>query len=146
MRYDITTIKIKLKIADSGQRNKVGTSTDAYGIAKPIFADMDADQEHMIILALDNSGRITGYKHIHSGGTNDAIVDAKIVFRSALLLGATKIIFAHNHPSGNACPSPEDISLTLRMVECGKLLQIEVLDHLVLGNEHYSSMADSRIL
>ena len=72
------------------------------------LAHLDADQEHFILLALDTRIVITGYKIASSGGMAGTVVDPRIVFRSALLLGAASILVAHNHPSGAATPRAED--------------------------------------
>ena len=77
---------------------------------------------------------------ISKGTVNQTIAMPREVFRRAIKLGATSIMLAHNHPSGDPTPSGDDIRLTSRMVECGKVLGIEVVDHIVVGNGNYYSL------
>jgi len=110
----------------------------AIPILRQLFARLDADQERFILLALNNKLNVTGFKIVSSGGMADTIVDRRIVFRSALLLGATSVIAAHNHPSGDSTPSLEDRALTRHLVAAGELLDLQVHDHLILARDTYS--------
>ena len=136
MIYTINTIQIKLNIKDK-PFEKVSSPEAIYAIAKNIFASLDDDQEHFVMFALDSINQIKGYKIITSGGQNNASPDIKIIFRNALLLGAISIIVAHNHPSGNCKPSIEDKAFTLKLKAAGKLIEIEVLDHIILGDNTF---------
>ena len=107
-------------------------------VLRQVLSRLDADQEHFILLALDTQLAITGYKIVSSGGLANTVVDPRSSFRSALLLGAASILVAHNHPSGVATPSPEDRALTQQLVAGGKLLDLQVRDHLILGRDVFS--------
>jgi len=137
MIYELKTIKIKLKVND--YHGHANSAKQAYEIARVIFNDLDDDQEHMILLALDTSNQIKGYKVIASGGQASADPDMRVIFRNALLLGAFSIILAHNHPSGETIPSEEDRTFTGKVKEAGELIGINVLDHLIIGNNKYYS-------
>lgn len=102
--------------------------------------------EEFKILLLDNKNSCLGISHISTGGMNLCPVDPKIVFTTALKAAAKQIILAHNHPSGNLNPSQEDIGLTRRLIEAGKLLDISVVDHIILTSEGYHSFADARLM
>ena|SRR3990167_10296513 len=141
MIYKIKTIKIEYKIKESEKTKNelVNNVLNAAKLLREIYKDLDVDQEHFALLALNNQNRITGYKIIASGGQCSARIDPKIVFRNALLLGATGIIIAHNHPSGNATPSQSDIDLTKDLKECARLLNLPILDHIIFTEtEEYS--------
>jgi DNA repair protein RadC len=85
---------------------------------------------------------VRGYKVVATGGQAATTVDAKTLFRDALLLGAAAVVLAHNHPSGDPTPSRDDLRLTRQLTEAGKLLDIRVHDHLVLGaGARYVSLA-----
>ena len=141
MIYKIKTIKIEYKIKESEKTKNelVNNVLNAAKLLREIYKDLDVDQEHFALLALNNQNRITGYKIIASGGQGSARVDPKIVFRNALLLGATAIIIAHNHPSANAIPSQADIDLTKNLKKCGRFLTLPILDHIIFTEtEEYS--------
>jgi len=142
--YEIETIKVKLKIREETQQS-VNSPAEVARVAREIFTLLDADQEHFILLALDSKNQIKGYKVISSGGQASADPDMKIVFRSALFLGAISIIVAHNHPSGDPEPSEEDRQFTKKLKEAGELLTIRVLDHLIIGdNDRWYSFSNER--
>ena len=135
-RYTLKSFTLALRACEPGA--KVDSPKAAVPVLRQILAQLDADQEHFILLALDQKLAVTGFKVVSSGGMASTIVDPRIVFRSALLLGAASIIVGHNHPSGIATPSPEDRALTRRLVACGEMLDLSVLDHLILGRDVYS--------
>lgn len=141
MIYNLKTIRVKLNISDV-TTEKIITSKLAYELAKSIFNELDADQEHMIIFSLDSKNQVKGYKVIASGGQDSAAPDFKIIFRNALLLGAYSIILAHNHPSGDIEPSVEDKTFTEKIKEAGELLSINVLDHLIIGTNSFYSFTE----
>lgn len=99
-------------------------------------------QEHFLVMYLDQSFHELKVERISNGGTTNVIADPKIIFKYALDLGATCIILSHNHPSGNPSPSKEDRLLTQKIHAAGKLLDIAVIDHIVIGNERYYSFRD----
>ncbi len=113
---------------------------DACEILRAIFERLDDDQEHFVILVLKHSGEVSGYKVISSGAQGGAMVDAKLVFRNALMLGAASIIMAHNHPSDNPLPSHEDIELTRRFVSLGAALEMPVNDHIIMLSRGWVSI------
>lgn len=99
------------------------------------------------ILALNTKNKIVGIHICHVGGVNTSFVDMRTVFQNALLNNATSIICFHNHPSGDPSPSHEDIDVTKRLVECGILLGVEVLDHVIVGEEgRYVSLKEKGYL
>lgn len=99
----------------------------------------DNTQEHFIVINLDASNTITSYTVATTGLVNSSQVHPREVFKTAVLSNAVAIIIAHNHPSGNNSPSKEDDEVTERLKDCGKLLGIKVLDHIIVTEEsHYS--------
>lgn len=97
-----------------------------------IFDQLDHDREHFVVLALNSRNEPIGYKVVSSGTASACVVHPREVFRAALFLGASGMMCAHNHPSGHAEPSPEDLKLGLRINEAGKIMGIPVLDHFVV--------------
>ena len=144
MIYNIKTIRIKLNIKEP-QRN-ASSSGEAEKVLRAIFEGLDADQEHVVLLALDSANHIRGYKVVNSGGQDNAGPDIKVIFRNALLLGATHIIIGHNHPSGQIEPSNEDATFTKKIREAGEVMSLSLLDHIIIGDKGYYSFADRGLL
>ena len=115
-------------------------------VAKPIFANLDADKEHFVLLALNNKNRINGYKVTSTGTQTASLIRPGDVYRAALHLAAAAVVFVHNHPSGDPAPSQEDVEITRRLKECGEMLAIRVLDHVILGADRYYSFSDRGLL
>jgi len=120
----------------------IKSSSDAFDQMKTLFTRMDYKEE-LFILMLNRANHVLGYSKISEGGSSGTVVDIKIVFQHALLAHASSIIVAHNHPSGNLKPSEADIVTTRKMKEAGKLLDIQVFDHLIITRSGYHSLADS---
>ncbi|NMC77738.1 MAG: DNA repair protein RadC [Chloroflexi bacterium] len=100
------------------------------------------DQEHLWVLVLDTRGRVLELDKLYKGSLNASMVRVAEVFRTAIQRNAASIVLIHNHPSGDPTPSQEDIHLTRVVVQAGKLLDIEVLDHLVIGHGRWISLKD----
>lgn len=102
--------------------------------------------EEFKVLLLNRSNRVLGIVEISMGGVSGTYVDPKVVFATALKANCSSIILTHNHPSGSVRPSDADIKLTKRLVECGKLLDIIVWDHIILADNNYYSFADDGMI
>ncbi|MBS4208959.1 DNA repair protein RadC [Bacillus sp. FJAT-50079] len=99
-------------------------------------------QEHFVCLYLNTKNQVIHRQTIFIGSLNASIVHPREVFKEAFRRSAASIICFHNHPSGDPAPSREDIEVTKRLVECGKMVGIEILDHLVIGDRKYVSMKE----
>jgi DNA repair protein RadC len=142
-RRKMRTIQLRRKRAFTAPNHdapEVTTPAEAYDVFRAIYAGLDDDQEHFVMLVLSAASRVEGFKVIASGSQDGVDVECKYVFHCALLLGAHHIIVAHNHPSGSLEPSRADIALTATLVRAGRVLDIAVLDHVILGKgeEHLS--------
>jgi DNA repair protein RadC len=106
------------------------------------------DREHFLVALLDRKNRVIGLNIVAIGSLTAAVVHPREVFNPAILANAAALVLCHNHPSGDVQPSQEDRTLTRRLVEAGKLLGMEVLDHIILGDgtTTYFSFADAGIL
>ena len=135
-------IRVERKAGD-GSTYQVTSSKTAYQFFYSIFdADTILWTEESAMIILNRANEIIGYSKISSGGTAGTVVDAKVIFTKALLAGGHSIILAHNHPSGNPQPSEQDIKLTKQLVKAGEVLEIRVLDHIIVTDKGYTSMAD----
>lgn len=107
---------------------------------------MDRRQEQFWAVYLSAKMDVLATREVHRGTATSSIVGTREVFGEALRLGAVSLIVAHNHPSGDPTPSPEDIAVTRKLIEAGKLLDIELLDHVIVGHTRYQSLRDLGVL
>ena len=141
-------LKIRVERTEGdGSTYTMRSSATAHSFFRTIFdADTILWTEESAMIILNRANEVIGYSKISSGGTAATIVDAKVIFTKALLAGAHSIILAHNHPSGNLQASEQDITLTKQLVNAGRVLDIRVLDHLILTDKGYLSMADEHLM
>ncbi len=100
------------------------------------------DREHFIVILLNTKARIIGVNTVSIGSLNASIVHPREVFKPAVILGAASVILVHNHPSGDPSPSQEDLEVTKRLADAGRILGITVLDHLIIGDNCYFSFKE----
>jgi len=134
-RRQMTQVKVKPKIT---------CSQDAYNCVYPVMEDLK--HEVFKILLLNRNNRVTKIETVSVGGVAGTVVDPKIIFKKALDEQASSIILAHNHPSGNLNPSQQDIAVTKKLMEAGKTLEINILDHLIISNQGFYSFLDEGLL
>ena len=101
------------------------------------------EKEHLRVILLDTRNQVISTPTIYIGSLNTSVVRIGELFKPAIAQNAASIIVAHNHPSGDPSPSPEDVHVTRQIVEAGRLLDITVLDHIIIGRGSYFSYADS---
>lgn len=128
-------------------RIKIDTSRIAYDI---LLSSWDTGKIELVeqfkILLLDNKCNCLGISEISTGGTGTCIADPKIIFATALKAKASRLILAHNHPSGHLKASEADISLTHSLAKAGKIIEIPVLDHLIITPQGYYSFVDNDLM
>jgi DNA repair protein RadC len=100
------------------------------------------DQEHLVVITLDTKNRILSKETLYIGNVNTSVIRISEVLRPAIRQNAPAILISHNHPSGDPSPSPEDVHITRQIVEAGRLMGIEVLDHLIIGQQRYVSLKE----
>lgn len=121
-------------------KRKICSPKDVYTLMYPKMREQK--KEKFITLCLDTKNQILKEEVISIGSLNASIVHPREVFKSALMESSASVIMVHNHPSGDPSPSREDIMVTEKMVEGGKLLGIDVLDHIIIGDGRYVSLKD----
>lgn len=122
----------------------VDTSRTAYAAIKRFLVDLN--HEEFWILLIGQNCKLLSCELMSKGGLTATIADPKVIFGVALRQSAVNIMLAHNHPSGSLKPSHQDIDLTKKIVAAGRLLDIKVLDHLIIGDKGYFSFADEGII
>lgn len=126
------------------KKYKVVSSYDGYRVAQSLYADMNHEEFH--ILLLRRNGEFIGARQVSKGGISGTYTDPKIIFRMALEAGASAIVLSHNHPGGHLRPSHSDRELTRKIIQFGKMIEMDVLDHLIITDNGYFSFADNGIL
>ena len=135
----------KRRLAEKAlEKPEISASSSAYNLLLPDLAD--SYYEQFFVLLLDNKNRLIKKVLVSSGGTARVVVDAKRIFKEAILYNASAIILAHNHPANDTKPSTEDELITKKMIKAGKVLNIRIHDHLIIGNDNYFSFADEGMM
>jgi DNA repair protein RadC len=132
-----------------GRRMALVTSADKPVVHSPgdaanlVMYEMGVlEQEELRVALLDTRNRVLSVATVYRGSVNNSQVRVGELFKSAIRANATSVIVIHNHPSGDPTPSPEDVAITRALVQAGKLLDIEVLDHLVIGRGKFVSLKE----
>lgn len=123
---------------------QVKSSHDAAELVKPLLVDLD--HEEVWVLLLNRQNRVIKTFQASKGGISGSVCDSRIIYREAVLLLASGVILAHNHPSGNLSPSDSDIRLTQQVKEAGRVFNIQLLDHIIIAGAEYYSFADSGLI
>jgi len=123
---------------------KISSPQDIAQIFIPILRD--EIKEKFIVVCLNSANRVIKYETISVGNLNSSVVHPREIFKVAIDNSSASIILIHNHPSGNPEPSNEDIRLTKKIVESGKILDIPVFDHLIIAGETYTSFVEKRLI
>lgn len=141
-RIDIVTVKqVKERGGLYNVPDKVQSPQDAHDIIQTVLDLNSEASEKFGIIALDSKNKVNGIHILSIGSLNASIVHPREVFKQAMLNNSASIVCFHNHPSGDPAPSPEDIELTKRIAQVGEIIGIEVLDHIIIGdNGRFSSM------
>jgi DNA repair protein RadC len=133
----------RLLLTNPEERLQIGSPADA---ALLLLAEMShLEQEQLRVLCLDTKNRLQRMQTVYIGSVNSAAIRVGELFKEPVRLNSTSILVAHNHPSGQPDPSPDDVAVTRAMVQAGQLLDIEVVDHLVIGHGRYVSMRERRL-
>jgi len=139
-QVNIVSLKLVKESSLQYKQRSVRSPADGYILLKQFL--LNADREHFVVVCLDTKNQPTSINVCHIGSLNASLVHPREVFKSAILSNAASILIGHNHPSGQCEPSKEDIEVTNRLVESGKILGIDVLDHLIIGDECYVSLKE----
>jgi len=142
MRTDI--FKCKLVKEGEVQYNAITQSHQAVEIARNLGLHEEAE-EHVMMIALNARGGVLGVHMVSHGTVTGAVAEPRDVFKRAILNNASALILIHNHPSGDTTPSDLDVALTRRLTECGNLLGIKFLDHIIIG-DGYISMFENGLM
>ncbi|MFD2728446.1 RadC family protein [Enterococcus camelliae] len=122
---------------------KLGKIQSSYAVAQQLMEEMkDYRQEHLLCLYLNTKNEIIKKETLFVGSLNQSVAHPREIFKGAVRVSAARMILSHNHPSGNPQPSSNDLQFTKRVKECGEMMGIEVLDHLIIGDGQYISLRE----
>ncbi|UXJ71303.1 JAB domain-containing protein [Lysinibacillus fusiformis] len=142
----IRAVKGLLKIMNSERQGKVKSISNASEAAEYVMDEMkNLKQEHFVCLFLDTRNRVIKKETIFIGSLNSSIVSPREIMRLALKYSAAGIVCLHNHCSGDSEPSMPDLEVTRRLVEAGDLMGVELIDHIVIGNNEFTSIRENNL-
>ncbi len=136
----------RLKISEDHEiyATRIGDPETIVRLTRSILEGVDT--ERFLVFLLDVKNKIIGYNEVARGGPDACPVDVRMVFRAAIVQGASGVIVAHNHPSGDPTPSDEDLALTKRLVDAGELLGLTILDHVIVAATAHVSLREKGAL
>lgn len=143
-KYELKMQRAKLNEEYAPFNRSVHSPEDLVSIARSIC--IDSAVEIFCVFLLDVKNRVIGYTQIGMGGPDACPVDVRSVFRAAVMIGASSIVCTHNHPSGDASESRDDINLTTRIKQAGALLDIKLLDHVIVSTNSHNSLVAKGLL
>ncbi|MCL4266764.1 MAG: DNA repair protein RadC [Anaerolineae bacterium] len=135
-------LEIGRRLLASAPQEKPRVSSPADAANLLMSEMMFLEKEHLKLVLLDTRNNVLGTPTIYVGSLNTSVIRVAELFRAAIKENAAAFIVAHNHPSGDPSPSPEDIRVTRQLAQAGKLLDIEVLDHVIIGHQRYVSLKE----
>ncbi len=140
-RVAIVSVKLVKEASMLYKNRRIRSPQDCYELFKEFLGEVD--REYFVVMCLDVKNQPTNISVAHIGSLNLSIVHPREVLKTAILSNAASIICCHPHPSGDPTPSPEDVDVTKRLIEAGLIVGVEMLDHIVLGDDSYVSMKES---
>jgi len=130
----------RLLAESPGERPQIRSPADA---ASLVMSEMSLlEQEHLRVILLDTKNYVLASPTVYIGSLNTSLVRVGELFREAIRANAAALIVLHNHPSGDPTPSPEDVAITRQIIEAGRLLGVEVIDHLIIGRQRFVSLKE----
>jgi DNA repair protein RadC len=130
----------RMQLQAPDERPQIRAPADA---ANLVMSEMSLlEQEHLRVMLLDTKNYVLSTPTIYVGSLNTSLIRVGELFREAIRANCAAVIVLHNHPSGDPTPSPEDVAVTKQIVEAGKLLDVEVLDHLIIGRQRFVSLKE----
>ena len=139
MRYEVST-----RPEGPEESPSIGCPGDVYDLLGPEMSKLA--QEQLRVLLLNTRNNVVGQRVIYQGNVNSSMVRPAEVLRPAVLEAVPSIIVSHNHPSGDPTPSPEDAAITRELAQAGKLLGVELLDHVVIGGKKFVSLKERGLM
>ena len=146
MAYRLPRYRVALVREGSctAEQKTIRTPEDVFAIMGPEYENAVVETAQM--LALDTKNKVIGVFTVSTGSLNASIIHPRDIFQRAILSNAASVILVHNHPSGDPSPSPEDIELTRKLMEAGRVMDVAILDHVVIGEGRFESLKERGVM
>lgn len=146
MDYKVGEVELSYR-SKTSNKIKLETSEQAYRLMLNTYDEGQIEyRESFKVILLNNACKVLGYITISEGGLTEASVDIRLIMQAVLLSNATAMILVHNHPSGNLTPSRQDKELTKHIVDCSKMMNMRVIDHIIISSESYYSFTENGLI
>lgn len=143
----VNEVQLMYKRKNEISEYSIGSSVDAVEIFRQQFPEGSIDhREFVFMMCLSQANKVLNVSKISEGGLSSCVLDVRLIFQTALLSNASAIILCHNHPSGSLRPSTQDLKITSEIKAAGKIMKIELLDHIIITSDSYYAFADDAIL
>lgn len=139
-------VKVKQEVHERPIEYRTGMISSAYAGNFGIREIGDEASEVVLVVVLNTKNEINAIHRTFSGSLNTSVAHPREIFRTAILNNGARIMLFHNHPSGNTAPSDADLSFTRRAIDCGELLGIEVIDHIIVTGTEYYSLREANLI
>jgi len=139
-RVDIVSVKLVKESSMLYKKRRIRSPQDSAELFREYLGEVD--REHFIVACLDTKNQPTNISTVHIGSLNASIAHPREIMKTAILSNAASIICCHPHPSGDPEPSPDDIEVTKRLVKVGEIIGIELMDHLIIGDDSFVSLKE----
>jgi DNA repair protein RadC len=143
-RINVVSIKMVKESSILYDIRKIQAPKDALELGKRFLEE--SDREQLLVCCLDAKSQPTAINVVSVGNLNNSLVHPREVFKPAILSNSASIILFHNHPTGDPTPSKEDTNITERLKECGAILGIKLIDHIIIGDNSYYSLKENGII
>lgn len=143
-RINVVSIKMVKESSILYDIRKIQAPKDAVELGKRFLEE--SDREQLLVCCLDAKNQPTAINVVSVGNLNNSLVHPREVFKPAILSNSASIILFHNHPTGDPTPSKEDTNITERLQECGAILGIKLIDHIIIGDNSYYSLKENGII
>ncbi|WP_315080645.1 JAB domain-containing protein [uncultured Clostridium sp.] len=143
-RVNIVSLKVIKESSVLYSNRRISTPIEAVNLLRNLLED--CDREKMLVCCLNTKNEPTNISVVSIGSLNSSIVHPREVFKTAIVSNSASILIAHNHPSGNTTPSKEDINVTERIKKSGEIIGIKMIDHIIIGENSYTSLKEEGII
>ena len=143
-RVNLVSLKVIKESSVLYSNRRISTPIEAVNLLRNLLED--CDREKMLVCCLNTKNEPTNISVVSIGSLNSSIVHPREVFKTAIISNSASILIAHNHPSGNSTPSKEDINITERIKKSGEIIGIKMIDHIIIGENSYTSLKEDGII
>ena len=142
----LEVVRVKQEVMERPVEYRTGMISSSYAGNFGIKEIGDEASEVVLVVVLNMKNEINAIHRVFTGSLNTSVAHPREIFRTAIINNGAKIMLFHNHPSGNTSPSEADIAFTRRIIDCGEMLGIEVMDHIIIADNEYLSLREQGLM